>query len=556
MSQFLSPIGRFWRLVRSFRKEIGQLYFYALLNGLVGLSLPLGMQAIIQFLMAGQISTSLILLVLMVVGGLFIGGWMQILQLTVSEHIQQQIFARGAFDICFRIPRIRLEKLAGKYFPELMNRFFDVVGIQKGLSKVLIDFTTASLQVILGLILLSIYHPFFIAFSLVLILLLYLLFRLTSPQGMKSSLVESNYKYRVANWLEEMARSMATFKLAGNTGFPQQRMDEEVDHYLAARIKHFQVLKVQYWSMVMLKVLIALALLLLGSYLVTDQQLNLGQFVAAEIIILLVLNAVEKILLNMDTIYDLLTSLEKVGTLSDLELEHERRELLPVNANNDPIQLEIHKLSFCYEGAKTPSLNGLNLAIMAGEKLAIYGPSGGGKSTLLKLLSGIYQVQTGQVLLNKLAINALDHAALNRWIGQCMNTESIFNGSILENIDLGRGLPLEQIREAVAAVGLNTYLDSFPDGLGTLLQSDGSPLSRSVTKRIILARSLACKPALLLYEDLFAELSASEKSILYDYIVNGPWTLIAFTNDELLLSRINRQLLLDKGILVPQDKNA
>lgn len=547
MPQVLSPFQRFVRLTQSFKKEIGQLYFYALLNGLVGLSLPLGMQAIIQFLMAGQISTSLVLLVVMVVLGLFIGGWMQILQLTVSEHIQQQIFARGAFDICYRIPRIRLEKLAGKYFPELMNRFFDVVGIQKGLSKVLIDFTTASLQVILGLILLSIYHPFFIAFSLVLIILLYFLFKLTSPQGMKSSLIESKYKYRVANWLEEMARSMATFKLAGNTGFPQKIMDYEVDHYLQARIKHFQVLKVQYWSMVMLKVLIALVLLLLGSYLVTDQQLNLGQFVAAEIIILLVLNAVEKILLNMDTIYDLLTSLEKVGTLSDLELEAQRGDLLPVTGNEVPVAVKLHEISFQYENNPTPSLKNLHLDIAAGEKVAICGSSGSGKTTLLKLLSGIFQVQTGSITLNGMAINRVDHAALHRWIGQCMNTESIFHGSVLENLDLGRQLPPEQIQEAASRVGLTQYIDHFSDGLATLLQSDGAPLSRSVAKRIILARSLVCKPALLLYEDLFAELPLEEKKPLYQLLINGPWTLIAFTNDEHLLQLINRKVQLNNG---------
>jgi len=547
MSKFVSPVQRFIFLVQSFRKEISQLYFYAFLNGLAGLSLPLGMQAIIQFLLAGQISTSLVLLVALVVVGLFLGGWMQILQLTVSEHIQQQIFARGAFDISFRIPRIRLEKLAGKYFPELMNQFFDIVGIQKGLAKVLIDFTTASLQVILGLILLSIYHPFFIAFSLILIVVLYFLFKFTSPQGMKSSLIESKYKYRVANWLKEMARSMATFKLAGNTGFPQKKMDYEVDRYLEARIRHFQVLKVQYWSMVLLKVLIALALLLMGSYLVIDQQLNLGQFVAAELIILLVLNAVEKILLNMDTIYDLLTSLEKVGTITDLELEAPRGDLVPVTGNNIPISVKFEQISFQYENNKSPSLKNLALEVKAGEKLAITGSSGGGKSTLLKLLSGIYQVQTGHITLNGLAINRIDHVALHRWVGQCMNSESIFHGSIFENLDLGRGLSTAQIQEAASMVYLDNYLSNFPDGLDTVLQSDGAPLSRTIAKRIILARSLACKPALLLYEDIFTELPLEEKSALYQLLVQGPWTLIAFTNDEHLVKLIDRKIGLHNG---------
>lgn len=543
----MSPIKRFFRLVQSFRKEIGQLYFYAILNGLVGLSLPLGMQAIIQFLMAGQVSTSLVLLVLMVVFGLFISGWMQILQLTVSEHIQQQLFARGAFDITYRIPRIRLEKLAGSYFPELMNRFFDVVGIQKGISKVLIDFTTATLQVVLGLILLSIYHPFFIAFSLLLILLLYVLFRFTSQQGMKTSLIESKYKYRVAHWLEEMARSMATFKLAGNTGLPQKRMDYEVDNYLDARMRHFSVLKVQYWSMVGLKVLIALALLILGSFLVTDQQLNLGQFVAAEIIILLVLNAVEKILMNMDTIYDLLTSLEKVGTLSDLELEDETGKLVPFEQDRGPIRVQLDGVNFTYEDATEPMLHNLQLTVEPGEKLAIFGPSGSGKSTLLKLLSGMYTVQGGSITLNNLAINSIETTALHLWIGQCMNSESIFNGSILENLDIGRGLPLHQLQGTAEKVGLMRYLEKFPHGLQTQLQSDGSPLSRLASKRILLARSLVCNPSLLLYEDIFTELPAEEKIPLYDIICSGPWTLIAFTNDPLLLERCGQKRLLKHG---------
>jgi ABC-type transport system involved in cytochrome bd biosynthesis fused ATPase/permease subunit len=97
---------------------------------------------------------------------------------------------------------------------------------------------------------------------------------------------------------------------------------------------------------------------------------------------------------------------------------------------------------------------------------------------------------------------------------------------------------------------LDNYLDAFPEGLATILQSDGSPLSRSVSKRIILARSLACKPALLLYEDLFAELSASEKASLYKCILSGPWTLIAFTNDELLINQVDRKILLEKGSFV------
>lgn len=189
----MRPTQRFFKLLSGFKQEISYLYLYAMIAGVVSLSLPLGMQAIIQFIMAGQLSTSLILLVVMVVGGIAISGYLQIMQLWLAEHIQQQIFTRGAFEFSFRIPRIKLNQLQDRYPPEVMNRFFDVPQIQKGTAKVLIDFSIASLQMILGLLLLSIYHPLFIALSFALLFALYFLFKLTGAKGLETSILESKY---------------------------------------------------------------------------------------------------------------------------------------------------------------------------------------------------------------------------------------------------------------------------------------------------------------------------------------------------------------------------
>ncbi len=257
----MSPTQRFFKLLSGFKKEVTYLYFYALVAGLVSLSLPLGMQAIVQFVMAGQLSTSLTLLVVMVVAGIAISGYLQIMQLRLAEYIQMQIFARGAFEFSFRIPRIKLESLQGIYPPEFINRFFDVPQIQKGLAKVLIDFSIASLQVIFGLLLLSIYHPLFIALSAALILSLYVLFRVTGKKGMETSLKESKYKYKTAFWLQEIARAITTFKVSDETGLAHKRLDKEVTGYMQARKSHFGVLMSQYTAMVVLKTLIAAFLL-------------------------------------------------------------------------------------------------------------------------------------------------------------------------------------------------------------------------------------------------------------------------------------------------------
>jgi len=231
-SQVLRPIQRLWRLLKPDKKEITNVYVYSAFNGLVNLSLPLGIQAIINLIQGGQISTSWIVLVVLVVLGVALEGVMRIMQLRITENLQQKIFARGAFEFAYRIPKIKLEALYNQYAPELMNRFFDIFSVQKGLSKLLIDFSSASLQVIFGLILLSLYHPLFILFSIILIILLYLIFVLTAKKGLETSLEESKYKYQLAHWLEEIARSVISFKLSGETDLPSKKADIHVMKYL------------------------------------------------------------------------------------------------------------------------------------------------------------------------------------------------------------------------------------------------------------------------------------------------------------------------------------
>jgi ABC-type bacteriocin/lantibiotic exporter with double-glycine peptidase domain len=235
ISEGPTPVQRFWRLLKPDAKEIRDVYTYAVFNGLVSLSLPLGIQAIVNFIQGGDISSSWIVMVVVVVLGVAITGVLQIFQLRITENLQQKIFTRAAFEFAYRVPRIRMEKLYRHYAPELMNRFFDTLTVQKGLSKILLDFSVATLQVIFGLILLSLYHPFFIMFSLVLVVLVYLIFRFTARRGLETSLQESKYKYQLAHWLEELARSSTTFRLVGSTPLPLDKTDRNVGNYLNAR---------------------------------------------------------------------------------------------------------------------------------------------------------------------------------------------------------------------------------------------------------------------------------------------------------------------------------
>ena len=153
-------------VLRFQKAEITSIYFFAVFTGLVQLSLPVGIQSIISFVLGGSISTSLVLLIIFVILGVLAAGLLQVAQMKIIERIQQQLFVRYSFLYADTLPKLSMDEVNGYYLPELSNRFFDIVSLQKGISKILLDIPAASIQIIFGLILLSFYHPVFIFFGM------------------------------------------------------------------------------------------------------------------------------------------------------------------------------------------------------------------------------------------------------------------------------------------------------------------------------------------------------------------------------------------------------
>jgi len=553
MQTAMTPIQRFWRLLKPDRSEIRNVYVYAVFNGLINLSLPLGIQAIVNLIQGGQINTSWIVLVAIVVLGVGLSGVLQIFQLRIVENLQQKIFTRAAFEFAYRIPKIKLEALYKKYAPELMNRFFDIMSVQKGLTKILIDFSAAILQMVFGLILLSFYHPFFILFSLVLIVFVFIVFRLTARIGLEKSLEESKYKYKVAYWLEELARTSNTFKLAGNSNLPLERTDAAVSHYLSAREGHFKILVRQYSLMVFFKVFIVAGLLAIGGILVMEQLMNIGQFVAAEIIILLIITSVEKLVLSIETIYDVLTGLEKIGQVTDLELEDDNGVDLSEQYQETPVYLEMENVYFTYPGSRGPSIIDITFNVDSGDRVMITGPNRSGKSTLLQIIAGLYDVQHGNISYQGLAKNSISLESLRSIMGDCLSQEQLFEGTLMENLTLGDpSISLDKLKSVIKDLGLSNFIKSLPKGLESPIEPQGSNLPRSIAQLVLIARSVSRNPKLLLLEDALEHLDDSHRKCVIDYITDKkhPWTLICASTDAYLASKSDYLLLMGEGTII------
>lgn len=551
----LSATQRFFRLIKGDRKEIYYIYLYAIFAGLINLILPLGIQAILNLIQGGAISSSWWLLIFVVTAGTLFAGLLVIMQLTVSETLQRRIFTRVSFDFAERIPNLRTESIRREYVPELVNRFFDTLTIQKGLPKVLIDLSTSVMQILFGLILLSFYHPFFIFFGFVLILILVIIFRFTSPTGLKTSIIESKYKYEVAYWLQEIGRTLSTFKLTGSNELPLSKTDYFVKNYLDAKEKHFNILKIQYISIISFKTLITFVLLALGSFLVINNQINLGQFVAAELIILLVINSVEKLILTMETVYDVLTAIDKIGAVSDIPLDStDGVDFQEVNTGQG-IRVQLQDVSLQYQDSKFPTLENINLDIKAGEKVCIAGYNGSGKTSLVQIISCYLNDFQGNVLYNGIPRRNFNQKSLRNFIGDFSIQEDIFKGTLRENIDLGNPkTSFQHVVHIAEQVGLNDLVKSLPKGFDTMLFPEGKNLPRNAKAKIILARGLASQPQLLAVEEIMANIELRDRQHIAKLLTdrNNPWTLVVVTDDPILASQCDRIFIMNEGRIIDE----
>ncbi|MCE9603081.1 MAG: ATP-binding cassette domain-containing protein [Gemmatimonadetes bacterium] len=548
-----SPLERLGALLLSEKGNIGLVYAYATLVGLFSLTLPLGVQAIIGLVSGGLLLQPVVLLIAFVVAGTLATGVLQVLQLAAVESIQQRVFARLALEFSIRVPRVNLEQAWREDLPERMNRFFEVVTIQKSLGKLLTGTTTALLQVVFGLLLLTFYHPYFTLFSLALVVTLAAILRVTGPRGLETSLMESTYKYRAVHWLEEVARAAHTFKSAGRATPALERMDGHVSGYLRSRQRHFRVLIIQAMAAIGFKVLVTGAMLVLGSMLVIDRQITLGQFVAAELVIVTVLAGIEKLVGSLAEVYDTLTSVYKLGHVTDLALE--RTDGLALAPSDQGVRLSLDRVSYRYPGAEQDALSGLSFTVAPGERLAVTGPDGSGESTLIDVLSAIRPGYSGTVQFDGITLRDLDPAALRDRVGLVFGTSELFEGTVEENISLGRrGVGSRDVLAALERVGASDAVQSLPLGLRTVITGDARVLPSSLRVRLLIARAIVARPRLLLVDDCLATIEPLARREIAAVLLDrrAPWTLVIVTHTRELLDAVDRVLVLERGRLVRQ----
>jgi putative ABC transport system ATP-binding protein len=548
-AQHQTPLRGLVKLLQPEFSDISVVALFSLVVGILSLAAPITVEALVNTVAFGRYVQPLFVLAILLFTFLSFAAILRALQAYVAEMMQRRIFVRVVAFLASRLPRVRGSSFTGQNGAELLNRFFEVITVQKSAAVLVLDGIAIVITGVIGMIVLALYHPFLLGFNIVLIGTVVFAVFVLGRGAVQTAIDESYKKYAVASWLEQLALYPTTFKLSGGWQNALHTADELTVEYLQARAAHFRVLFRQIAFTLGAQACAAAGMLSIGGFLVINGQLTLGQLVAAELIVAVVVGSFAKMGKHMESYYDLLAACDKLGYLFELPIEEDSGLAPPRSPQG--ARLRFHQVQ--WNGAPDqPARRALNLEILPGERVVISGPSASGKSALLETLYGLCSTTNGYIEYDGVDLRSVSSAKLREQVVLLRETE-ILTGTIAENIQLGRpGIAYADIRRSLEAVGLWQEMMKLPDGLNTLVSLGGAPLSGSQRIRLMLARALAGRPRLLLIDSLLDQLSEEhlQQSLLAISSGEQQCTVLLISNRERLSDFCDRGL-----VLSPQDSS-
>lgn len=545
-----NPLRRLVDLFREERSDLGTLLLCSILSGVLYLATPLAVDAVVNSIaFGGEQALYVEALAILAITLFFLLAFFAVtraIQDYVMEVIQRRLFVRLTADLAYRLPRVSMEALDEKQGPDLVNRFFEVITLQKTATALLLDGLNVVFGTLIGLALLGLYHPTLLFFALILLFLLGLLTFLPARPGVRTSIRESYAKHAVVAWLEQIAMFPVVFRTPGAAAIALERADILATEYLDARRAHFRVLFSQIIGLLSLQALASSALLIIGGWLVLRAEITLGQLVASELILSSIVASLSKLGKHLESWYDALAAVDKLGYLADLPIEREGGEK-PRTAPQGAA-VEMRSVTFGYDPNR-PVLRGVGGEIPSGAKVGVRSPAGFGATTLLDLLVGFRAPQQGMISIDGLDVRHWQLDELRREVA-LVRGDDLIEGTVADNVRMGRmGVGLDEVRQALRGVGLLDTLLQHPDGLNARLHPGGRPLSSSQRRQLVLARALIGRPRLLLVDETLEGLSRpilqKLEELLFDR--SQTFTLVLVTRDPHLLSRCDFVLELGNG---------
>ncbi|GIV54185.1 MAG: ABC transporter [Candidatus Kapaibacterium sp.] len=550
-----SPFRLLLDLVELESKDIGLLIGYGILVSIFSLSVPLAVDLLVTTIAAGTITLPLVVVAVALTVLLAVSGVFSIVQLYVAELIERRIFVRTTCHAASTLWETDVREFEHTNVLSLLNRFFDVVNVQKVFTKLTLDTITAGLSIIVGLIFMAIFSSLLWGLTTLLVLLTIALIVIAGYGGVRTNIAESDAKYALADTLDEVGINITSYKALSSAQHIVDRFDSPLQRWLSNRKAHFHIIVRQQIVATVLRIIMIVTVLLVGGFLVIDRQISLGQLVASEIIILLFLSSIENIIKQIPSFYTLLTSLAKLEQLTSLRHERNGNVAFQPNGNDAGLKIEFIEVKFAYK-PNVPLLRSVNLKIMPGERVCIVGTSGSGKSTLGLMMLGFLQPEYGSIFINDYDSRLLDRATYRPHIGYIKTSDEIINGTIFDNIIWGRSqISQEDVRWALSVAMLDRWLETTEAGLLTPVGPRGENLSTGQIRRIMIARAIVTRPRLLIIDEGFNGIEDNIKLLIAQrlYDRSNPWTVVTISHDPEIVAAADTVAVLHDGYIIEHD---
>ena len=518
-----SPRQRVAALLGLERDDLWVVLVYAACVGLLSLAAPVAVQALVNTVAYTGLTQPLVVLSLFLFAALGSAATLRALQARVIEFLERRLFVRTAIDFGHRFPRLERGPA-----PWAAVKFLEVVSLQKATAVLLSDGVAVVLQAAVGLTLMAFYHPYLLAFGLLLALSVVALVALRWQRGFDTAYDESEAKYAVLDWLEELARVPRVFRGASGLRFAAEQTEVRVRGWLRARHGHFRVVFGQTVGALALHVVSGTLLLAVGGWLVMIQQLTLGQLVAAELVVASVTDALLKLGKLLQKGYDFGVSLEKVGAVLDEPLRAEQAGQ-PLPGGQAGLRVQAVEAADAASGVPATTFE-----VPSGGRAAFYGPPGSGKGALADWLAGDRVPASGSVELDGVPVATVDLQQLGACVAR-VSPGGTFAGTLFDNVAVGRAEATPaNVRAALTRVGLWDVVRALPQGVDTALEPDGAPLSHGQVAQLLVARALAGGPRLVVAEDFFEGLPQVSRDACVRALTRAPapWTLVVLTADS------------------------
>jgi ABC-type bacteriocin/lantibiotic exporter with double-glycine peptidase domain len=541
-----ATIARLSLFLRFEKKILVIIFAYALAIGVFALIVPLTVQELVNTFAYAIQPAMIVTLATVMALTLLVTGAFRVLQLRAVEILFQRLYARIALSLTQQLPRFSDVEFTPKY----ANYFMEAELLPRALVAMLADIVNVSVGGAIGMIILVMYHPYFLVFNAVLISGFALVLTILGRGGLKSTMEVSRRHYVTMNWIQDIADNLPHFKATASMPLLLKKTDELVHAYVAARKIRSDILSgTQYKGSVIWQAFGHSGLIAMAGWLLSIGQITLGQFVASEVIVGTLLLNLDIVARRMYAVYYVFTSLHELETLFSLPKDKEQGKLaVPLP---DPtvhgVRLTCKDVSFAYANAP-PIFQHFNLEVAPGEKVAIFSTASTGKTTLARVLAGLYAPTSGVIRYNGVDLRDLDTDALNACRGLVLDSAlTLFEGTLEENITMGRPVQYDDLRWALRFVEMEEEVDTMPLGLRTPVKSGGKGCTTSQMLRLLVARAIVTRPQVLILDSTLHSMQPALRETILRRLCSKeePWSVIFVSNDPSLSAHVDRRVMLE-----------